>query len=93
MNDIGILKAADHVDNGVHLTDVGQELVAQALSFGRAFDQTRYIHEFNHRGGDLFGIVHLSQQLNSLIRYRYDTDIGVDGAERIVGRFRARLGQ
>lgn len=34
MDHVGILEAAYHMDDGVHLTDIGQELVSQALALG-----------------------------------------------------------
>ena len=93
MDDIGILKAADYVYNSVHLADVGQELIAQALALGRALYQTCDIHKLNDRRGYLGGMVHICQQSQTGVRYGYHTHVGVDGAERIVGGFSACLGQ
>ena len=45
MNHIGILKAAHHMNNGVHLTDIRQKLIAQALTLRRALYQSRNIHK------------------------------------------------
>ncbi len=84
MDDIVILKAADHMDNGVHFTDIGQELVAQSLSSGGTLDQTGNVHELDDCRGHLFGMKEIAQKFQPLIRYRNDTDIGVDRAEGII---------
>ncbi|CQC00352.1 Uncharacterised protein [Salmonella enterica subsp. enterica serovar Typhimurium str. DT104] len=49
MDDIVVLKAANHVTDSFSFTDIGQELVTQPFAFGRAFYQTGDIHEL-HRG-------------------------------------------
>ena len=46
MRDIVILEAAQHVDDRIHLADVGEELVAQALALAGAAHQAGDIHEF-----------------------------------------------
>ncbi len=81
------------MDNSIHFPDIAQKLIAKALSLGGAFHQPRYIHEFDHCGGHLFGLVHIPQQLQTLIRHRHDPDIGVYGAKGIICRFRSRPGQ
>ena len=93
MDDILILKAAHYMDDGVNLTDICQELVAQALTLGCALDKSCDIHELDHGGCHLFRVIHLTQKTDPLIRYRYHADIGVDGAEWIVCCLCAGLGQ
>ena len=93
MDYIVIFKAAHHVYYGIHFPDVAQELVAQAFSFGSPFYQTGDIHEFNDCGSYLFGMVHISQKLQPFVRNRYDSHIGIYGAEGVVGGFRARFRQ
>ena len=89
MDDVGIVEAADHVDDSVHLADVGEELVAQALALGGALYQTGDVHEFDHGGGGLGGIVHGCQLVEAGVRNRNDAYVGIDGAERVVGGFGA----
>ena len=79
MDDIAVVKAADHMDDGVHLADIGEELIAQSFSFGRAFDKTGDIHEFNDSRHDLCGIIHIRQYLQTGIRDRNDPHIRVYG--------------
>lgn len=52
MDDVVIVKAAHHLHDGVHFTDIRQELVAQSGSFRGALDQAGNVHEFNERGDD-----------------------------------------
>ena len=86
MDDIFVLKAADDMDDGVNFTYIGQELVSQAFTLGSPLDQTRDIHEFDHGRGHLFGVIHLAEQPDALVRDRDHTHVGVNGAEGIVGR-------
>ena len=93
MDHVRILKAAHHVHDGVHLADIGQELVAQALALGRSLYQARDVHELDNRRGHLRGMVHVRQKAQPLVRHRHHAHIRVDGAERVVGRLRSRLCQ
>ena len=93
MHHVGVFKAAHHMNDGVHLTDVAQKLIAESLSLGCALDQTGDIHELDHRGRHLFGVIHISEKLQPLVRNGHDSHIGIDGAERIIRRFRSRFGQ
>ena len=49
MDDVFVLKAAHHVDDGVHLADVGEELVAQTLAVAGALDQTGDVDKLQRR--------------------------------------------
>ena len=85
MHDVAVLKAAEHVSHGVHVPDVGEELVAQTLALGGAAHQTGDIHEFDNGGGVELGIVHLRQTVQTAVRHRHHAYVGIDGAEGIVG--------
>ena len=92
MDDVLVVKAADHMDNGVCHADVGKELVAQALAPAGALDKASDIHEFNDRGGRLFRVVHLRELVQPRIRYGDHPHVGVDGAEGIIGALRTGIG-
>ena len=91
MHDVLVVEAADNVNDGVNLADVGQELVAKALALACAAHQTGDVHELDHRRRGLLCVIEIGQRLQTLIRYSDHADIRVDGAERIVCAFRARL--
>jgi hypothetical protein len=56
MDDVGIVKTADHLGDDPHLPDMGQKLVPQPLPLGGPLHQAGDIHEL-HRGGDgTFGL-------------------------------------
>ena len=93
MHHVGVFKAAHHMDNRVHLTDVAQKLVAEPLSLRGSLHQSCDVHKLDHGGRHLFGVIHISQKLQPLVRNGHDSHIRVDGAERIVCRFRSRFGQ
>ena len=84
MHDICIFKAAHHMDDSIHLTDVCEELVSQAFSFGSSLHKPCDIHELDRRGDDLLRVIHLSENIQSLIRHCHHAHIWVDGTERIV---------
>jgi len=56
MADIGRGKDAHHVHDGIHVTDVGQEAVPQALARRRAADQTGTIDEPDGGRDDALGV-------------------------------------
>ena len=92
MNDVFVIKTADHMDHRVGLPDIGQELVSQALALAGALHQSRDVHKFNDRRGLLVRFVHLRQLVQPLVGDGHHAHVGVDGAEGIVGAFRARVG-
>ena len=92
VNDVLVVKAADHVDDGVGLPDVGQELVAQALALAGALHQSGDVHEFDDRRGLLIRLIHLRQLVQPVVGHGHHAHVGVDGAEGIVGALRAGVG-
>ncbi len=45
MGDVAILEAAHHMDDGVHLTDIGEELIAEPFALGRSAHDAGNIDE------------------------------------------------
>ena len=88
VDDIRIFKASDNVNDSIYLTDVRKKLVSKALSFGCTFYQTRNVNKFDNCRCYFFGLVEISKLLQTLVRNRYDTDIRIDGTERIVRALR-----
>ena len=92
MDDVVIVKAAHHMDNGVSGADVAQKLVAQALAPGGALYQARDVHKLDDGGGEFLGLVQLGQIVQPLVRHGHHAHIGLDGAEGEVCGRRARVG-
>ena len=87
-------KTAHDLHDRVHLADVGEKLVAQALAAARAAHEPGDVDEFDGRRDDLLrGLLSLLSAWSrgsGTVTMPY---VRVDGAERIVGRLRlARAG-
>ena len=91
-DDVRVLKAAHHVHDGLALADMGEELVAQALAVARTLDQACDIDKLDDRRGLLLGVVHGGQLVKALVRHGDHAGVRLDGAERVVRRFRTGLG-
>ena len=57
VDDVGALEAAHDVRDRIHLADVRQELVAEALALRGAGDQPRDVDELDRRRHDLLRAV------------------------------------
>ena len=88
---VAVLEAAQHMGDGVDLADIGQELVAQALALGGALHQAGDVDELELGVDDLGRGRDGRELVEPRIGHGDAADIGLDGAERIVGRLR-RLG-
>ena len=91
VRDIGILETAYDVHDRVNLADMGEEFVPQPFAAGGAFDEPRDIDKFDDGGGHLFALVERGQLVQPFVGHRHDAHVGLDGAERIIGAFRARV--
>ena len=61
MDDILVIEAANHVDNGIGHADVGEELVAKTFALAGTLDQTGDVNELDDGGSGLLGVVHLGE--------------------------------
>jgi len=89
MHHILVVETAHHVDDGIHVADVAQELVAESFSRTGAFDQAGNVDEFNGGGLDLLRLDDGGEPIHAGIGHLDDSHIGIDGAEGVVGRFGA----
>ncbi len=93
MGHVLVIKATQHMDDGVGLTDVSQEFVSQSLTTARTLDQTRNVHDLDGRGHDTCRVHQLGQLIQALIGHGDHAHIGLDGAERKVCRLRLGIRQ
>ncbi len=93
VDDIVVVEAAHHVDDGIGLADVGQELVAEAFTLAGAGHQTGDVDEFDDGRLNPLRLDDLRQFVEARIGHFDDADVRFDGAERVVRRFDAGLGQ
>ena len=91
MGDVRVVKAAHDVDDGVRRADVRKELVAEALTLGRALDKACNVDEFDRGGREFLRLMQVAQPLQTRIRHGHDADIRIDGAEGVVIGGNARI--
>jgi hypothetical protein len=92
MDDVVVVKAAHHMDNGIGHADVAQKFVAQALSPTGPLHQAGDVHKLDDRRGGLFRVVHLGQPVQTGVGDGHHAHVGVDGAEGIVGALSTGVG-
>ena len=92
-DDVRVVEAAHDMNDGVRAADVREEFVAEALALARTLHEARDVHELDNGGREFLGVVHLREIIEPLVRYGDDADVRVDGAERVVRGFRARVRQ
>jgi hypothetical protein len=84
-----VVKTAEHMDDGVRLTDVREELISQSFAFARTFDQTGYIHYLDGRRDDAtLGLTDLAEFDQTLIGNGDNAYVRFDCTEREVGALR-----
>ena len=93
MDDVLILKAADHVDNCVTLADIREELVSEALALAGALDEAGNVDELDDCGRDFLRMVQISELFQALVRNGDDADVRVNGTERIICSLRSCFGE
>ena len=86
MGDVAVLEAAHDMGDRVAFADIGEELVAEALAFRRAAHEARDIDEGQAGRDDLLRAGDPRQHREPRVRHRNVAHIGLDGAERIIGR-------
>ena len=86
MGDVVVLETPQHIDDGVHLADGGEELVAQALSLRRASDKPGDVDEVHPCRDYLFRAGDLRESVEARLRHRHFAHIRLDRAEGIVRR-------
>ncbi len=84
MGDVVVLETAQHVHDGIHLADVGEELVAEALALGRAAHQPGDVYEGDARRDDLLRLGDVGELAHARIGHGDFAGVGLDRAERIV---------
>ena len=83
-------KQRTDMGDGVAFTDVGQELVAQALALGGPAHQAGDVDKGQAGRDDFLRPGDFRQHLKARIGHRDVADVGLDGAEGIIGRLRRR---
>lgn len=85
VNDVFVLEATHHVDDGIDFADIGEEFVAEALALAGPGDESGDVDEFDGGGNDAVGFGDGAEGFKALVRHLHHSDVWVDSAERIVG--------
>src|SRR5699024_4551579 len=91
--DVLVGEGPQHVNDGVDLADVGEELVAEALAGVGALDKPTDVDELNAGVHGPSGAGHLGQRLQATVGDLGDPDVGVGGGEGVGGGQGATAGQ
>ena len=91
MDDVTVLKASNDMNDRIRLSDVRKELVTESLTLGCALNKSGDINELYNSMNGRLRVIHLGEYIKPLVRYGYDSHVGVDRTERVVGRLRSCL--
>src|SRR5947207_978404 len=81
---IRILKTADNLHDRVHLSNVMQELIAEAFPGARTFHEASNIDELDRRRHDLRRVRYLGEFCQAWIRHSDDAYVWVNRAKWII---------
>ena len=84
-HDVGVLKVAHDLADGVGLADVCQELVAQALALVGTLHQASDVDKLDRSRHNAAGVNDVGELLQAAIGHIDDTHVGVDRGKRVVG--------
>lgn len=86
MDDIAVIKAAEHMDDSIRFADVGEELVTKSFAIAGTLDESGYI-DYLHGGryNAALGVTEFAEAVQTLVGNRDDSEIRLDGAEGKIG--------
>ena len=87
MGDFAVIKTAQHMGNGIHLANIGEELVAKPFAFRGTAHKAGNINEFQLRRNDCGGSGKAGQLVKTQVGNGNAAGIRLNRAERIIGRF------
>ena len=82
MHDVTIVETAQHMDDGIALTNIAQELVAQTFTLTGPFHQSCNIDNVAHRRHNPARMHQLRQFCQSLVRHTHLTQLRVNRTKR-----------
>ena len=86
MGDVAVLEAAHDMGDGVAFADVGEELVAEPFALRGAAHETGDVDEGQTGRDDFLRAGDFRESRQPRVRHRHLADVGLDRAERIIGR-------
>ena len=90
---VAVVEAAEHMDDGISFADVAQELVAEAFALRGTLHESGDVNDFHRCRHDASRMHQFGQFGKTFVGHRDDTHVGLDGAEREIGRLRFGVAQ
>ena len=84
VHDVIVVEAADDVNDGVALSDIGKEVVALAFALRGAGDEAGDVNDVDRGRDDDFGASNGLQFLHAFIGDEHDADIRLNRAKRVI---------
>ncbi len=93
MGDIFVVKTPNDMGYCVHIADMTEELISQALPFVRPPYQSSNIEEFQRRRDHLLGMDEIGDVGQPFVRHLNDPDIGLNGCKPVRGHLSSGSGK
>ena len=93
MGDVVIVEATQYVQDGIRLTNVGQELITKPFALTCALDQPCDVDDLDGGGYDALGVYDLCKLIEAFIGDGDHADVGLDSTEGEVGGLCLRVGE
>lgn len=93
MEHIRVAKSPHDLHDSISLADVAQKFIAHALALAGAADNAGDIDERNRGRYGFFGVIEIGELGEARVGEGDNTDIGLDGGKRIIGRQNVVLGE
>ena len=85
MDDVAVVETAQHVQYGIGLADVGQELVAEAFALAGALHQAGDVDNVDRGRDGTLGLAEVRKGLQTFVRNVGGAEVGLYGAEGEIG--------
>ena len=82
MHHIVVVEATKHMDDGICLTDIGEELITKTFAFRSAFDKACNIYDLDSCGNDTTGVNKFGKLIETLVGHSDDANLRIDGTKR-----------
>ena len=90
MGDVAVLETAHDVGDCVAFANIGEKLIAEPFAFRGAAHEAGNVDKREPGRNDLLRAGDFRERREARVRHRHVADVGIDGAERIIGRLRGR---
>ena len=84
---VAVFEAPHYMNDRVDLSNIGEELVAEALALAGAGDKAGDVDKLDGGGNDDISLCDFLKNVGPFIGHNHDADVGFDGAKRVVCSF------